>query len=70
MSARYATQVIKCPIRHRQVEVCYSVAGGWFNRDFKVESCAAMYDAGPKCDKRCVSLLRRPSISFLNDGRM
>lgn len=69
MSTKHATQVIECPIRHREVEVTYSASGGWFNRSYQIEWCPAMYDGGVGCDRRCATMLNRPSIQLIGELR-
>jgi len=60
MTAKIRKQVIKCPIRKREVEITYTVSGAWFSRDYHIVACPAMYDGGG-CNRDCQSLLARPS---------
>ncbi len=59
MGLEIKTMVIKCPRQKRQVEVTYSVAGNWFNREFDVLSCPAINDWGGNCYRECKSQLAR-----------
>jgi hypothetical protein len=67
MTGKFRKQVIICPSRRREVEVTYTVSGSWYAPDYNVVACPAMYDTGVCCDRRCHSLLARPS-SYENFG--
>ena len=60
MGTRTASQILDCPIRCREVMINYTVSGNWFNREYRIDSCPAMYDAGPRCDRRCADQLSQP----------
>jgi len=61
MVNKFRKQVIICPSRKREVEVTYTISGSWFTPEYKVVACPAMYEGEVACDRRCQSLLARPS---------